>query len=197
MKLYSHPLSGNSHKVRLMLSLLGLAHEEIVVDLLKGEHKSASFLEMNPLGQVPVLIDGDVTLRDSQAILTYLARRYGSETWLPSDPVGLARVVQWLSFAANEVHHGPFLARLHFLLNLPLDIGLAQERARAALKILDDHLATRAWLELDRPTIADIAVFPYVGLAREGKVALDDYRHVIAWIERVRALPGFVSMQGL
>jgi glutathione S-transferase len=111
--------------------------------------------------------------------------------------VGLARVAQWLSFAANEVHHGPFLARLHFLLGVPLDVGLAQERTRAALKILDEHLATRTWLELDRPTIADIAVFPYVGLAPEGKVPLDDYRHIVAWIERIRALPGYVSMPGL
>ncbi|MDI1451431.1 glutathione S-transferase family protein [Polyangium sp. 6x1] len=197
MKLYSHPLSGNSHKVRLMLSMLRLEHEEIVVDLLKGEHKAPSFLAMNPLGQVPVLVDGDETLRDSQAILVYLARKYGGEAWLPSDPAGLARVVQWLSFAANEVHHGPFLARLHFLLGVQLDLGLAQDRSRAALDVLDAHLAKRAWLEHDRPTIADIAVFPYVGLVREGKVTLDDYRNVVAWIERIRALPGYVSMAGL
>ncbi|MDI1483823.1 glutathione S-transferase family protein [Polyangium sp. y55x31] len=197
MKLYSHPLSGNSHKVRLLLSMLRLEHEEIVVDLLKGEHKTPSFLAMNPLGQVPVLVDGDETLRDSQAILVYLARKYGGEAWLPSDPAGMARVVQWLSFAANEVHHGPFLARLHFLLGVQLDLGLAQDRSRAALDVLDAHLAKRSWLEHDRPTIADIAVFPYVGLVREGKVQLDDYRNVIAWIERIRALPGYVPMQGL
>ncbi|MDI3291290.1 glutathione S-transferase family protein [Polyangium sp. 15x6] len=197
MKLYSHPLSGNSHKVRLLLSMLRLEHEEIVVDLLNGEHKTPSFLAMNPLGQVPVLVDGDETLRDSQAILVYLARKYGGEAWLPSDPAGLARVVQWLSFAANEVHHGPFLARLHFLLGVQLDLGLAQDRSRAALDVLDAHLAKRAWLEHDRPTIADIAVFPYVGLVREGKVQLDDYRNVIAWVERIRALPGYVSMPGL
>ncbi|MDC3959848.1 glutathione S-transferase family protein [Polyangium jinanense] len=197
MKLYSHPLSGNSHKVRLLLSMLRLEHEEIVVDLLNGEHKTPSFLAMNPLGQVPVLVDGDETLRDSQAILVYLARKYGGEAWLPSDAAGLARVVQWLSFAANEVHHGPFLARLHFLLGVQLDLGLAQDRSRAALDVLDAHLAKRAWLEHDRPTIADIAVFPYVGLVREGKVQLDDYRNVIAWVERVRALPGYVPMPGL
>ncbi|HVK66144.1 MAG TPA: glutathione S-transferase family protein [Polyangium sp.] len=197
MKLYSHPLSGNSHKVRLMLSMLRIEHEEIVVDLLKGEHKTPSFLAMNPLGQVPVLVDGDETLRDSQAILVYLARKYGGEAWMPSDPAGMARVVQWLSFAANEVHHGPFLARLHFLLGIQLDLGLAQDRSRAALDILDAHLARRAWLELDRPTIADLAVFPYVALVREGKVMLEDYRNVVAWIERIHTLPGYVAMPGL
>jgi glutathione S-transferase len=65
------------------------------------------------------------------------------------------------------------------------------------LKVLDDHLEKRAWLELDRPTLADIACYPYVGLVHEGKVALDGYPRVMAWIERIKALPGYVSMPGL
>lgn len=198
MKLYSHPLSGNSHKVRLLLALMKIDYEEIVVDLLNGEHKKPEFLAMNPRGQVPVLVDGDATIYDSQAILVYLVNKYGGgDKWLPSDPLGRARVMQWLSFAANEVHHGPFLARLHFLLGLPLDIALAQERSHAALRILDDHLAKNTWLAADRPTIADIAVMPYVGLAPEGKVSLDGYPHVVAWLDRIRALPGYVGMAGL
>lgn len=197
MKLYSHPLSGNCHKVRLLLSMLKLDHEETVVDLLKGAHKSPDFLALNPLGQVPVLVDGDATLRDSQAILVYLARKHGGEAWLPTGALELARVVQWLSFAANEVAHGPNMARLHFLLGVPMDIEAVQERARGVLRLLDQHLASRAWLELERPTIGDLAVFPYVGLAPEGKVPLDDYHHVTAWIQRIRELPGYVSMPGL
>lgn len=198
MKLYSHPLSGNSHKVRMMLALMKIDYEEIVVDLLKGAHKAPEFLAMNPRGQVPVLVDGDATIYDSQAILVYLVNKYGEAgKWLPTDPFGRALVMQWLSFAANEVHHGPFLARLHFLLNVPLDLALAQDRSNAALRILDDHLAKNNWLVADRPTIADVAVFPYVALAREGKVDLDAYKNVLAWIERIRALPGYVPMAGL
>ena len=198
MKLYSHPLSGNSHKVRLLLALMNIEYEEIVVDLLKGAHKAPEFLAMNPRGQVPVLVDGDATIYDSQAILVYLVNKYGTDDkWLPTDPVGRARVMQWLSFAANEVHHGPFLARLHFLLSVPLDLALAQDRSHAALRILDDHLAKNTWLVADRATIADIAVFPYVALAPEGKVSLDGYPNIRAWIDRMRALPGYVAMAGL
>ncbi len=177
---------------------MNIDYDEIIVDLLNGEHKTPEFLALNPRGQVPVLVDGDVTIYDSQAILVYLVNKYsGGEKWLPMDPVGRARVMQWLSFAANEVHHGPFLARLHFLLGVPLDLALAQERSHAALRILDDHLAKNTWLVADHPTIADIAVFPYVGLVREGKVSLDGYPHVLAWIDRIRALPGYVAMAGL
>jgi glutathione S-transferase len=196
-KLYGHPLSGNTHKVRLMLSFLELAHEEVFVDLLAGEHKSAEYLSKNPLGQVPVLVDGDVVLRDSQAILVYLARKYGGEAWLPTEPAQMGAVVQWLSFAANEIHNGPFFARLHFLLGVDLDVARAQAGARAALKLLDEHLKGREWLELGRPTIADLACFPYIGLVPEGKVSLDDHPQVLAWIARIKALPGYPAMKGL
>jgi glutathione S-transferase len=196
-RLYSHPLSGNAHKVRLLLAFSKLEYEEVVVDLLAGKHKSAEYLALNPLGQVPLLIDGDVTLRDSQAILVYLARRYSGETWLPSDPAQMGAIVQWLSFAANEIHNGAFLARMHFLFKVDLDAARAQAGAHAALKILNDRLSTREWLELDRPTIADLACFPYIGLVPEGKVSLDDYPHVRAWIDRIKAIPGYPSMPGL
>jgi glutathione S-transferase len=62
---------------------------------------------------------------------------------------------------------------------------------------LNDHLADRQWLELERPTIADVAVFPYVALANDGKISLDNYPNVLAWIDRVKHLPGFVGMIGI
>lgn len=86
IRLYEFALSGNCHKVRLMLSLLGLPYESVLVSGANREHKSAAFLAMNPLGQVPVLTDGDLVVRDSQAILVYLASRYGGPTWWPQDP---------------------------------------------------------------------------------------------------------------
>lgn len=196
-KLYGHPLSGNAHKVRLLLAFAKLEYEEVFVDVVAGEHKSAAYLAVNPLGQVPTLVDGDVTMRDSQAILVYLARKYAGESWLPSDPAEMGAIVQWLSFAANEVHNGPHLARLHFLLNVPLDLANAQAGAHAALKVLNDRLSTRQWLELGRPTIADLACYPYIGLVEQGKVSLADYPHVRAWIARIEAIPGCPFMAGL
>lgn len=83
MKLYDLSLSGNCYKVRLFLSLIDQPVELIPVDLLKGEHRQPAFLALNPRGQVPVLLDADVQVVDSQAILVYLARRYGDERWFP------------------------------------------------------------------------------------------------------------------
>lgn len=197
LKLYDVTLSGNCHKARLMLSLLGLEYELLPVKLQQGEHKSESFLQLNPFGQVPVLVDGDVTIRDSQAILVYLARRYGGEDWLPLDAEAMSKVMQWLFTAANEIQHGVAAARKHFLLNEQLDVNLAQKKAHQILQIMDAQLSDRTWLECDRPTIADIACFPYVALAPEGKISLDGYSNVTAWSERIKQLPGYVGMPGL
>lgn len=196
-KLYARPLSGNCHKVRLLLGFLKLPYQEIPVDFGSGENKREPYLSLNPLGQIPVLVEDDVALRDSQAILVYLARRYGGEQWLPSDPVPMARVTQWLSTAANEIQHGPNLARLFHLMNAKVDIDLATQRAHAILKVMDAHLANREWLECGRCTIADLACFPYVALAHQGGIGIDAYPHVARWVERIKALPGFTAMPGM
>lgn len=197
IKFYNHELSGNCYKVRLMLSLLELYYQLITVDLIKGEQKSSQFLKLNPLGQVQVLVDGDVVIRDAQAILVYLARRYGSEDWLPMEAELMGKVMQWLSTAADEIQHSLAAARKYFLLNAKIDLESAQKRADEILQIMDEHLAQQQWLECDRPTIADIACFPYVGLAADGKISLEAYPDVIAWIKRIKQLPGYIGMSGL
>jgi glutathione S-transferase len=198
IKLYGHELSGNSYKVKLLLSLLGIEHEWIKVDLLKGEHKASEFQSLNPFGQVPVLVDGDTIIKDAQAILVYLARCYGGEEWLPLDAVSLSQVVRWLSTTAGEVRQGPESSRLYYLFNATsIDIDRANQKAEFILTQLNQHLRDRQWLEFERTTIADIAVFPYVALAPDGKIALDSYPHILAWIERVKTLPGFIGMQGI
>lgn len=198
IQLYGHEVSGNSYKVRLFLELLGLDYEWVKVDLMKAEQKSPAYLALNPFGQVPLLIDGEVKLADAQAILVYLARQYGGETWLPTEALPLAQVVRWLSTTAGEVRQGPENARLYHLFGATnINIDRAHQKADYILTQLDQHLSNRSWLECDRPTIADVAVFPYVALARDGKVDLDAYPSVLAWIDRVKQLPGFVSMAGI
>ncbi len=197
-KLYGHELSGNTYKVKLLLHLLGLEYEWIKVDLMVGAHKQPDFLALNPFGQVPVLIDGATVITDAQAILVYLARQYGGETWLPLDADGLSRVVRWLSTAAGEVRQGPESARLYHLFRVTsLNLERTLQKADYILSQLDQHLSTRDWLEFNRPTIADIAVFPYVALAPDGQIDLTPYPHVVAWIERVKRLPNFVGMAGI
>lgn len=198
IQLYGHEISGNCYKVKLLLSLLGLEYDWIRVDLLKGEQKSPDFLALNPFGQVPVLVDGAVTLADAQAILVYLARQYGGDRWLPAEPLPLAQVVRWLSTAAGEVRQGPESARLYHLLKVSsISLERAHQRTEFILAQLDQQLSRDRWLALGRPTIADIAVFPYIALAADGQIDLTPYPQVRGWIERITQLPGFVGMRGI
>ncbi|WNZ46472.1 glutathione S-transferase [Leptolyngbya boryana CZ1] len=198
IKLYGHEMSGNSYKVRLFLELLSVEYEWIKVDLMKAEHKSPEYLALNSFGQVPLLIDQEVKLADAQAILVYLARKYGDEQWLPLDALPLAQVIRWLSTTAGEVRQGPENARLYHLFGTTsINIERAKQKSDYILTQLNQHLSTHTWLEFEHPTIADIAVFPYVALARDGKIDLDAYPHVLAWIDRVKQLPGYISMAGL
>lgn len=196
MKLYDLELSGNCYKVRLLAALLGVALDLHPVDFVGGEHKSPSFLALNPFGEIPVLVDKDLVLRDSQAITVYLACRFGGEQWLPIKPRDLALVMQWVSTAANEVARGPNDARLHDLFGYMLDVGKARTNAEKLLGILNAHLKQRAWLELDRPTVADVTVYPYVSLAEQGDITLAPYAEVQTWMARIQALPGYIPMPG-
>ena len=194
--LYGTPVSGNAYKVRLLLSLLGLEFEEANVNLMTGENRTGPFLALNPRGQVPVLVDGEVTVWDSQAILVYLARRYG-EAWLPAGPVPMAEVMQWLAVSENELLFGLARARavLHF--GRDFDLPSCQTYGRAGLKVLEQRLAGNDWLAAGRPTIADVACMPYAALSWMGGLPLDGHPAVRAWIDRIRALPGFIAMEGM
>lgn len=120
LKLYDFPLSGNCYKIRLMLSMLGLAYEKIPTDILAGDTLSPEFRQLNPRAQIPVLVDGGALIWDSMAILIYLARRYGDEGWLPRDPLAEARVMQWLAVSENELLYGVARARAAHWLKRPL-----------------------------------------------------------------------------
>jgi glutathione S-transferase len=194
IKLYNFPRSGHAHRVELMLSLLDLPTELIFVDLAKGEHKQADFLALNAFGQVPVIDDQGVVLADSNAILLYLAQKYGQGRWLPADPVGAARVQRWLSVAAGPIAYGPAAARLITVFGAPHNAQEVIARAHALLKVMDQELATSRYLVGDEPTIADVAGYSYIAHAPEGNVALDEYANVQAWLARIEALPGFVAM---
>ncbi len=191
MKLYYHPISGHAHRVHLFLSLLGLDFELVEVDLMKAEQKSAAFLALNPFGQVPVLEDEGSVIADSNAILVYLATRYGDASWLPRDPVGAASVQRWLSVAAGEIASGPATARIINLFGKATDPADAIARAHRILGLLDASLAGRAWVAAGWPTIADVALYSYIARAPEGNVDLAPYANVGAWLARVEALPRF------
>ncbi|MEZ2292653.1 glutathione S-transferase family protein [Variovorax sp. RCC_210] len=221
MKLYDYPLSGNCFKVRQMLAWLGIDYQTVPVDFFPGrEHKSPAFLaKVNPLGQLPVLDDDGFVLRDAQAILVYLASRYDAQRrWYPDDPKLRGQVAMWLA-TADDITRTASAARLHDALGYHhLDIEACRRGAREVFRVLDDHLAEQAeqagqaeraehagqagkgmrWLASSGdPTIADLACFPYVALAGEGGISLDEFPALRNWVWNFRHVPGFIGMSGI
>ena len=208
LKLYSYNESGNSYKVRLLAALLKVDLEIVELDYFSDEQHSEKFLKINPKGEVPALVDGDIVLTDSAAILVYLAGKYSDKnTWWSEDLVEQAKIVDWLAFAASWVQYGVFTARAILSFKGPYNgLGLesteqtlkeAKIRGHKSLVILDGVLKDREWLANNRPTIADIAVFVYVALAPMGDISLEPYPNVRAWIERIKDLPNFIKIDGL
>jgi glutathione S-transferase len=197
MKLYYMRNSGNAYKVRILLSLLNVPYEKVVIDSKNKEHKGPEFRKLNPRGEVPVLVDDGLVLWDSSACLLYVARKYGGEQWLPSDPAQMAQVMQWVALAGNEIQFGLQYARRGVLQGRWTAGTLEQGHAmgRVALDALEGRLKDSDWLALGRPTIADVACFPYIETAPEAKLPLDPYPSVIAWLDRCRALAGWAKRE--
>jgi glutathione S-transferase len=175
--------------------VLNLPHEFVSVNLGAGEHKQQPFLSLNAFGEIPVLQDGDVTLADSNAILVYLASKYDDTgRWLPRDPLAAANVQRWLSAAAGKIAYGPAAARLVTVFNAPRDHEVAKDIAARLFDVMEQELQGRRWLVGEHASIADIAGYSYVAHAPEGGVSLKPYPNIRAWLDNVRALPGFVAM---
>ncbi|VEB95106.1 Glutathione S-transferase GST-4.5 [Cedecea lapagei] len=192
MKLYSFPLSGHAHRARLFISLLGLPHEIVELDLKAGANKQPEYLALNPFGQVPLLDDDGTLIPDSNAILVYLAKKSGQSSWLPDDPQGAAAVQRWLSVAAGDLAFGPAAARLVTVFGAKFNPEEVIARAHVVLGRIEQHLTNREWLVGDHPTIADVAIYSYTSSAPEGNVDLSGYPAVNAFLRRIEALPGFV-----
>lgn len=194
MKVYINERSGNSYKPLLLLSMLGVSYETVAIDLARREQKRPEYLKINPRGLVPALEDGGAVIWDSTAILVYLARKYGGDAWLPLEPEPMAKVMQWLAFAQNEIHYGLQFARAIRHFGRPGNFEECQAYGRNALEVLEKFLATHPWLALGRMTIADIACFPYVALAPDADIDLAAYSSVTAWIDRIKARAGYLPL---
>jgi glutathione S-transferase len=194
IRLYTTLLSGHGHRVKLFLTLLDLPFEVIELDMRAADNRKPEYLALNPFGQVPTIQDGEVTLFDSNAILVYLAKRYGDASWLPDDPLGAAAVQRWLSLAAGQIAYGPCAARLVTVFGAPLHHDTAKGIAAKLFDVLDRELASKPFAAGEHVTIADIAAHTYIAHAPEGGVSLEPYPNIRAWLRRVEALPHFIGM---
>ncbi len=191
--IHSFPLSGHAHRVELLANLAGIKHSVNNINLPDGEHKQPPFLALNPLGQVPVIEDGDIVISDSNAILVYLARKYAPE-FLPQDFQKEAEIQKFLALAAGEIAFGPAAARLITVFNAPIDPEFTQVVAERALTKLENHMEGKEFLVGDQVSIADIAIYSYTAHAPEGNVSLESYPNVRRLLSNIENLPGFVAM---
>ena len=195
-KLYEMAYSGHSHRVRLFLSLLGLAYESRPVSLRDGEHLTADYKKINPFGKIPVLDDDGHLIRESNAILVYLALKHGAKNWYPvDDPARAAEVQRWLNVAANDILQGPARAWIATMF-VPDETAVREglEAARKLLAIMDVHLEGRDWLAGDGPTIADVANYSHISKGPLIGLDLTTWPNVLRWQRNIEALPGFIAM---
>jgi glutathione S-transferase len=203
LTLYDYELDEQCYKVRLLLGILGCRFVKVAVDVHPGgEQKSAKYLKLNPLGTLPIIMEGDYVLHGAEAILAYLACRYdASRAWLPADSETFSLVVQWLFFAGHDLRPAS-IARSHAILATEGDGAAACRAARQGFRLMDDHLTKREfdrahWFVGEEPTIADLALFPAIALSRDFGIDHDEYPALRRWMSRVRNIPGFTIMPGI
>ncbi len=204
LTLHEDPRSGNCYKIKLTAALLGLPLATRAYDITKGETRTSEFLAtVNANGRIPVLQIGEGAdarfLPESNAACWYLAH---DSALIPADRFAQADMLRWMFF--EQYNHEPNVATLRYWLSILGEANLAeQQRAlvpakraggEAALALMNDHLAAHDFFCGAAPTLADIALFPYTHVAEEGGFGLGDYPHILAWISRMQALPGFVPM---
>jgi glutathione S-transferase len=192
---YDAPISGNTYKVRLLLRQLAIPHEMVRLDIAGGAVRAPDFRKVNPFGRVPFIVEDGFALGESNAILLYLAR--GSRL-LPAGAREQALVQQWMFFEQNQLETAIGLPRLWKKFRIAEDPALFahyDRRAVAALKVLERYLAQRQWFVGDAYSVADTALFAYAQMAPEAGHDLGQFAAVSAWMERVRAQPGWFALE--
>jgi glutathione S-transferase len=196
LRLYDSRLSGNAWKVRILLTQLGLPFERVTLDLAKGAAAEPSFRAKSRFLQVPMLeLEDGRTLVESAAIMHYLAE---GSPYLPDDPFLRAEVISWLCFEQADLLRPLALPRIYLIRGLAEKMASRiadfQERGYAALAKLENWLLAHDWLVNNCYTIADIGVFGYVSMAPQGGYDMERFPSTNAWIERVKAQPGWVPL---
>ena len=195
-KVYGDIYSGNCYKVKLLLTQLGIEHTWETINVVDGDTRSERFLAINPNGKIPLLElpDGN-HLPESGAILWYLAE---GSTLLPNQRLARARVLQWMFF--EQYSHEPYVAVARFMVRYLQQaeshrelLAEKQRRGYQALDVMEHHLRDHDYF-VHHYSIADIALYAYTHVADEGHMSLRDYPNIRAWMARVRAQPGHITM---
>ena len=192
--LYHFPYSQHARRVVSLLEAAGLPYELRHVDMAKGEHLSAAYLAINPNHQVPTLLDGDLVLHESNAILRYLCHQHGLSDWYPADPKHRARVEQWLDWNQSRLSPAVIdIVRNKVFLREKGDkdaIARGEAKLRELAPILEAGLQGDDFLTGAEPTIADLSVASnlfQLGFAE----AIPAGARIAAWYRRIGELDAF------
>jgi glutathione S-transferase len=192
MKYYYHPASPNCRKVSAVIEMLGVDAKYEFVDLFKGKQAQPEFLAVNRNGMVPVLVDGNQTIVESNCILIYLAEKTSSDLW--SEDTKL-EILQWMFW--EQSHFMYATGMLFFQKLLKPMMGKEPDEARVEestakfrrhAKALDQHLDGREWLVGDTMTLADIAVAANLTFAKPCELPLDEFPNIQRWYATIKAL---------
>ncbi len=196
LTLYDYLPSQNAYKVRLLLSHLNVPYKTELISIFEGKGQNDQYRKINPSGAVPAIkLEDGRTLAESNAILMYLAE--GTD-YFPEDSFSRSKIAQWLFFESDYIQAGIATLRYFILTNkdktqTPELLKAKRNLSLKTLKILDRELAYNDFLGGPHYTIADISVFAYTHLAREADLNLDDFSHIVAWINRIKKQDGHVS----
>lgn len=195
MKLYDYLPSGNSYKVRLLMSYLGVSYTHVPIDIISGESQTDAYKKINPAGQIPLLeLSDGRRIAESNAILFFLAE--GTPYW-PSNAFDQAKALQWMFF--EQYKHEPTIAVARYIHHYAMETRAGEleslmPKGRAALNVMETHLADHLWFVGSGPTIADIALYAYTHVAGEGGYDLAAYPNVLAWLDRVSDHPKHIRI---
>ena len=196
MQLYHFP-SPNPQKVTFALKELGLDCELVPIDLGKGEQRQPAFLAVNPAGRAPVLVDGDLTLPESHAILAYLGEKTG-RLW-PTSSAGRATALRWLFFASQHIMPPAGEVALRFrakLFGRPVDeatVKRGEEALPAPLTILEEHLAQSEWIMGAAFGLVDCAYCPMLNVIEKSGFGFTQFPKVQAYLDACRARPAWAE----
>jgi glutathione S-transferase len=182
-----------SIRVRWTLQELGVAFEPVTVDLVAGAHRRPEFLAINPAGKVPALVDGDLVLTESVAIVLYLAEKYPEKRFIPSDLAERGQHYRWLLFTTTELEQPLWRIARHTNvypeeLRLPADVAIARREFQEMAAILDAHMQGRRFVVGDGPTVADFVTGYTLDWANECGL-LEGFPTLRAYMDRLYARP--------
>ncbi|MCA9578586.1 MAG: glutathione S-transferase family protein [Polyangiales bacterium] len=190
LKLYAHPFSNNAMRAQLYLDEKGLPYEYVTVDLFKGEHKQPAYLAINPRGQVPCIVDGDITVYESVAIIQYLEHRYPEPALIPSDPTDMATCMRLIGEFHQKLDPTNIFGSVKFRGMRRAELGERLEKLLNECRTWEGYLGDAPYFAGQAYSIADIVVLPFFGMVIDGLgLPQRDFPRLHAWYERCKERP--------